>query len=79
MVVERTIELEESEVDPISGWPVQGTRLGPTIIKDMNETGGFWVGFRSIAWMLGGRHSTRAPDDGSSTGQEAEWEEWFQT
>jgi hypothetical protein len=79
MVVERTIELEESEVDPNSGWPVQRARLAPAIIKDMNETGGFWVGFRSIAWMLGGHHSTYAPNRGGCVVQGAEWEEWFQT
>lgn len=78
MVVKRTIELEESELDPITGWPVQKTRLGPTIIREMDGNGGFWVGFRSIAWMLGGQHPTRILHGGSITGQGSEWEEWFQ-
>jgi hypothetical protein len=79
MVVQRTIELEEREVDPVSGWPVQRARLGPAIIMDMNATGGFWVGFRSIAWMLENLRSPRVLDDGGPAGQGAEWVEWFQT
>jgi hypothetical protein len=79
MVVQRTIELEEREVDPVSGWPVQRTRLGPAIIMDMNATGGFSVGFRSIAWMLGNKRSERVLDGGGPAGQGAEWVEWFQT
>jgi hypothetical protein len=85
MVVQRTIELEEREVDPVSGWPVQRVRLGPAIITDMNETGGFSVGFRSIAWMLGIMRSPCVLDGGDPTGPGvptgpgAEWVEWLQT
>jgi hypothetical protein len=74
LVVKRTIELEEREVDPISGWPVQKTRLGPTIIGDIDENGRFCVGFRSIAWMLGSKYPTGSME----ARPEVEWEEWFQ-
>jgi hypothetical protein len=49
VVARRVIEMEEQEVDPVTGWPVQHTRLwGSTINADMDRNGGFWVCFDPV-------------------------------
>ena len=42
----RVIEMEEEEVDPVTGWPVPNVRIfSCTINADMDVNGGFWVSF----------------------------------
>ncbi|KAH7138472.1 hypothetical protein B0J11DRAFT_555236 [Dendryphion nanum] len=46
VVSQRIIEMEESEVDVDTGWPVERTRIWSTVIDgNMDRNGGFWVYF----------------------------------
>ncbi|KAF2026855.1 hypothetical protein EK21DRAFT_73176, partial [Setomelanomma holmii] len=46
VVTKRVIEIEEEEVDPITGWPVERTRLWSSVIDaNMDRNGGFWAYF----------------------------------
>jgi hypothetical protein len=52
VVSKRAIELEEAEVDPRTGWPVEATRLWNCIPKaGMDHNGGFWVAFIPARWI----------------------------
>jgi hypothetical protein len=49
IVSKRVIELEEAEVDPATGWPVERARFWNTVIDaNMDEQGGFWVSFTPV-------------------------------
>jgi hypothetical protein len=48
-VSRRVIELEEAEVDPVTGWPVERARFWNSVIDaNMDEKGGFWVSFMPV-------------------------------
>ncbi|KAF2128923.1 hypothetical protein P153DRAFT_28521 [Dothidotthia symphoricarpi CBS 119687] len=52
VVSRRLIEMEESQVDSVTGWPVQETRLwGCVINADMDRNGGFWTSFLPARWV----------------------------
>jgi hypothetical protein len=52
VVARRVIELEEKEVDPTTGWPVEHTRMWSCVISaDMDQKGGFWAYFVPIGWL----------------------------
>jgi hypothetical protein len=52
VVSKRAIQLEEAEVDPSTGWPVEETRLWNCIIKaGMDHNGGFWATFLPATWV----------------------------
>lgn len=52
VVLNRVIEMEEREVDPITGWPVETTRLWSVVIDgNMDQSGGFWVYFLLAKWV----------------------------
>lgn len=52
MVARRVVEMEESEVDPESGWPVERTRLySAEINAKMDAEGGFWVYYLPSDWV----------------------------
>jgi hypothetical protein len=52
LVANRGIEIEEREVDPHTGWPVEEVRLWLcTINADMNRNGGFWASFLPARWV----------------------------
>ncbi|KAF2714061.1 hypothetical protein K504DRAFT_479595 [Pleomassaria siparia CBS 279.74] len=81
LVAKRVIEIEESELDPKTGWPTQATRLINAGIEDMQPDGGFWVRFIPAACYVNGKfmlnyHRRRGhrvlevPD--------SDWEEWFE-
>jgi hypothetical protein len=54
IVAKRVIELEESEVDPITGWPVERARIWSTMIRgDMDGNGRFPVYFAVGHWGEG--------------------------
>lgn len=51
LVCRRVIELEEAELDPETGWPVERTRLWSSVIDaNMDAKGGFWVYFIPSEW-----------------------------
>jgi hypothetical protein len=53
-IARRVVELEEAEVDPATGWPVERTRIWSTIIRgDMDEHGRFLVFFAIGHWGEG--------------------------
>jgi hypothetical protein len=50
--MQRVIEMEEEEVDPVTGWPVERKRFWSCVINaDMDRNGGFWAFFTPAAWM----------------------------
>jgi hypothetical protein len=52
MVAQRVIELEEKELDPTTGWPVEKTRLWSCVIDaNMDNKGGFWARFMPVIWV----------------------------
>jgi hypothetical protein len=52
LVAERIVELEESELDLETGWPVEQTRLYSSVIDaNMDAKGGFWVYFLPSGWV----------------------------
>jgi hypothetical protein len=54
MVARRVIELEEREMDPLTGWPVERTRIWSTMIRgDMDGNGKFQVYFAIGHWGEG--------------------------
>lgn len=45
----RLIEIEEEDVDPVTGWPVERSRLWSNIIDaNMDHNGGFWAHFTKV-------------------------------
>lgn len=49
VVCRRVIEIEEEELDPTTGWPVERTRLWSTVVDvNMDENGGFWAYFTPV-------------------------------
>jgi hypothetical protein len=52
LVAKRAIEMEESELDPTTGWPVEEGRLwNPTVNAEMDRNGGFWASFLPARWV----------------------------
>jgi hypothetical protein len=52
LVANRAIEIEESEVEPETGWPVEEIRLwNCTINADMDRNGGFWASYLPARWV----------------------------
>lgn len=52
LVSKRVIEMEESKLDPVTGWPVEETRLASCLIDaNMDQHGGFWVSFLPARWL----------------------------
>ncbi|KAI4954040.1 hypothetical protein J4E91_001749 [Alternaria rosae] len=52
VVSKRAIEMEEAEVNPDTGWPVEETRLWNCIIKaGMDRSGGFEATFLPATWI----------------------------
>lgn len=52
MVTRRVIELEESEIDPETGWPLERSRLHSSVIDaNMDADGYFWVYFVPSGWV----------------------------
>ena len=52
LVSNRVIEMEESELDPETGWPVERTRLWSSVIDaNMDANGGFWAYFLPSEWV----------------------------
>ncbi|KAF2825744.1 hypothetical protein CC86DRAFT_34424 [Ophiobolus disseminans] len=52
IVTNRVIEMEEEELDPVTGWPVEQTRLWSSVIEaNMDSKGGFWAHFLPSRWM----------------------------
>ncbi|PVI00495.1 hypothetical protein DM02DRAFT_614255 [Periconia macrospinosa] len=51
----RVIEIEESMVDPATGWPVEETRLWHAVVDGtIDNDGGFWIMFSNAVWIAGG-------------------------
>jgi hypothetical protein len=58
VVGRRVVEMEEKEVDPVTGWPVERTRLwGNSVNAGMDQNGGFWAHFVPVDCFL-----DRTPD-----------------
>ncbi|KAF2179899.1 hypothetical protein K469DRAFT_594181, partial [Zopfia rhizophila CBS 207.26] len=78
-VAKRIIEIEESELDPVTGWPVERTRIWSTIIRgDMDGNGRFPVYFAVGLWGEGRGVPPLPPGmvlSGSPQGRM--WKEWF--
>lgn len=52
LVVKRAIEMEEEEVDSVTGWPVAHTRIWSAVFEShMSATGGFWASFIPGQWV----------------------------
>jgi hypothetical protein len=52
LLARRAIELEEQELDPTTGWPVEKARLWSAVVAaDMNDKGGFWASFQPVTWV----------------------------
>ncbi|KAJ4982528.1 C6 zinc finger domain protein [Stagonosporopsis vannaccii] len=52
LVTKRVIEMEESELDPDTGWPAERTRLYSSVIDaNMDANGHFWVYFVPSGWV----------------------------
>ncbi|KAF9700725.1 hypothetical protein EKO04_001815 [Ascochyta lentis] len=52
LATRRVVELEESELDSETGWPVERTRLYSSVIDgNMDAKGGFWVYFLPSEWV----------------------------
>ena len=46
IVSKRLIEMEETEVDPQTGWPLERARIWSSVVDaNMDKDGGFWVAF----------------------------------
>jgi hypothetical protein len=79
MVARRLIELEEREVDPITGWPVEHTRIWSTMIHgEMDGNGRFPVYFAIGQWGEG-RGTPPLPPGGILPHDPSGriWREWF--
>lgn len=75
-VANRVIEIEEKEVDPDTGWPVESSRLWCAVIDgNMDQNGGFWVIFALANWVLAGSQFLRGNNERRRL--DAQWEEWF--
>ncbi|KAL5386721.1 hypothetical protein PMIN06_011795 [Paraphaeosphaeria minitans] len=75
MVSRRLIEIEEREVDPITGWPTENARVLSTIVRgDMDGNGRFAVYFAMDIWGEG-RGEAPLPPIGERGRM---WKEWFQ-
>ncbi|KAH7068818.1 hypothetical protein BKA63DRAFT_422818 [Paraphoma chrysanthemicola] len=79
LVAKRVIELEESDIDPITGWPVESARIWSTQIHgDMDGNGRFPV-FIAIGHWGEGRGAPPLPEgmriDSHPNGRI--WREWF--
>ncbi|CAI6334575.1 unnamed protein product [Periconia digitata] len=51
----RVIEIEETTLDPKTGWPVEQTRLWHGVVDGtIDSDGGFWIMFSNAYWIAGG-------------------------
>ncbi|KAF2015179.1 hypothetical protein BU24DRAFT_229247 [Aaosphaeria arxii CBS 175.79] len=82
VVARRVIQIEEREVDPETGWPIQRSRLVSALVSsDMDRNGRFYAAYRSLPWVLRSMDPNdpeRHPGDTDPKGQSNEWIEWFQ-
>ena len=78
-VVKRIIELEEAEIDPLTGWPVERTRIWSTIVRgDIDSNGGFMAYFAIGQWGEGRGVPPMPPDMEVKGSPHAKmWGEWF--
>jgi hypothetical protein len=79
VVARRIIELEEREVDPLTGWPVESARIWSTMIHgEMDGNGRFPVYFVVGHWGEG-RGTPPIPPDGilPHDPRGRVWKEWF--
>lgn len=79
MVARRLIELEETEVDPVTGWPVESRRIWSTMIHgEMDGNGRFPVYFAIGQWGEG-RGTPPLPPGGILPHDPSGriWREWF--
>ncbi|KAJ4342532.1 hypothetical protein N0V95_006933 [Ascochyta clinopodiicola] len=68
LVTRRVVELEEAELDPETGWPVERTRIYSSVTDgNMDVNGGFWVYFIPSAWV----------GEVDATGKQRQWQERF--
>ncbi|KAJ4291748.1 hypothetical protein N0V90_009643 [Kalmusia sp. IMI 367209] len=75
MVLRRLIEIEESDVDPVTGWPTEHARVLSTVVRgDMDGNGRFAVYFAMDIWGEG-RGEAPLPPEGERGRM---WKEWFQ-
>jgi len=73
VVGRRVIEIEEQEVDPVTGWPVASSRLwGTAIDGDMDDRGGFWVAFSYADWA-----QTQKMVFDRRRRLDSQWDEWI--
>lgn len=78
-VARRIVEIEEGEVDPVTGWPVERTRIWSTIVNgEMDGNGRFPVYFARGLWGEG-RGVPPLPPDMVLTGcpYGRMWKEWI--
>jgi hypothetical protein len=62
LVTKRLIEMEEKEIDPVTGWPVARTRLWSIGINaNMDQKGGFWASFTTVPMVLEERKDGERP------------------
>jgi hypothetical protein len=79
IVAKRVIEYEESEVDPVTGWPTERQRIWSTMIHgEMDGNGRFPVYFAIGHWGEG-RGTPPLPPDGKlpHDARGRVWKEWF--
>lgn len=78
MVSKRIIEIEESEVDPATGWPAERTRLWTAVFDgNLDRNGGFWIKFAYANWAQQVRDGHVPLNKGGRTREDCQWEEWF--
>lgn len=79
VVAKRLIELEESELDPVTGWPVGRTRIWSTIINgQMDGAGKFPAYFARGLWGEGRGVPPLPPGLKLSWSPQGKmWREWF--
>ncbi|KAF2640268.1 hypothetical protein P280DRAFT_452890 [Massarina eburnea CBS 473.64] len=88
LVSRRVIDIEEEEVDPVTGWPVEDTRLWCAVLDgSIESTGGFWVNFARATWVVEGARRHEEALGGKEEEEEYpgfrkrgdnQWQEWFQ-
>lgn len=78
-IANRIIEIEENELDPITGWPVERTRIWSTIINGNMDANGRFPAYFAVGIWGEGRGVPPLPEgmvlSGSPEGRM--WREWF--
>lgn len=79
LVAKRIVEFEESEVDPVTGWPTEKARIWVTVTHgDMDEMGRFSATFSVGIWGKGATMPILAPGVTLTKGvRDRLWREWF--